>query len=806
MLLPFLLLTLLSPSSSSAKSRFYKNSHLSVEDSSSLLISEDKSFTAGFYKVGANAYTFSIWFTNSVDQTVTWTTNRDKPVNGHRSRLTLHLDGSMVLTDIDGTVAWSTTTVASAAAHYASLLDNGNLVIKDLNGGIIWQSFDSPTDTLLPSQPITKNAKLVSAIGRGSPSSGYFEFHFDDNNVLRLKYNGPEVSSVYWPDPDKTVWDCGRTIYNSSRFAVLDAKGEFFSSDHFKFIAADAGKAGIIRRLTLDYDGNLRLYSLDNTTGLWSITWQALLEACQIHGLCGKNGICSSYPRFECLCPPDFEMTDPRNWNLGCKPKFNLSCSMKPEEIEFKYLPYTDFWGFDFNAFNLLSLDECKNRCMSDCNCQGFSYKVGIGHCYPKNILYNGRITPYSDIYIKVSKSVTTINSSRLQLQGTICNATEGALTVGSSPKMLKGSSKKMFWTNLYSFLAAISVVEGLFIAIGWWFVYIKEDDHVLMAEGYKVISNQFKRFSYRELKSATRSFKEELGRGGSGVVYKGVLENGMVVAVKKLEDVSHGEQEFWGEVSVIGRINHMNLVRTCGFCSEDSHRLLVSEFVENGSLDKALFYGNKLLGWKERFQIAVGVARGLAYLHHECLEWVIHCDVKPENVLLDCNYEPKIADFGLAKLLNREVIGSNVSRIRGTRGYIAPEWASNLPITGKIDVYSYGIVLLELVSGSRVSDLVMKGVTEMEISAMKRMCQMLRNSLEMGGESWIGNFIDSRLKGDFDCKQAKRMVKVAISCLEEERNMRPNMEAVVQMLVSGDEEFYSDATESIKFSSFSTQ
>lgn len=140
-------------------------------------------------------------------------------------------------------------------------------------------------------------------------------------------------------------------------------------------------------------------------------------------------------------------------------------------------------------------------------------------------------------------------------------------------------------------------------------------------------------------------------------------------------------------------------------------------------------------------------MARGLAYLHHECLERVIHSDVKPENILLNCNYETKIADF---KLLNREVIGSNVSRIRWTRGYITPECASKLPITGKIDVYSYGIVLLELMSGSRISDLVMKEAARMEIRVMKRMYLMLMDSFEMGGESWIASFIDSRMKRNF--------------------------------------------------------
>lgn len=150
---------------------------------------------------------------------------------------------------------------------------------------------------------------------------------------------------------------------------------------------------------------------------------------------------------------------------------------------------------------------------------------------------------------------------------------------------------------------------------------------------------------------------------------------------MKKLSDIHHGEAEFQHELSVIGRIYHMN--------SNGPHRILVSEFVENGSLDKTLFGAESSLIFlerKQRFNIALGVAKGLAYLHHECLEWVIHCDVKPENILLDENMDWKITDFGLAKLLNRGGSNKSISRICGTRGYIAPEWVSRLPITAKVE------------------------------------------------------------------------------------------------------------------------
>lgn len=309
---------------------------------------------------------------------------------------------------------------------------------------------------------------------------------------------------------------------------------------------------------------------------------------------------------------------------------------------------------------------------------------------------------------------------------------------------------------------------------------------------GYEMITNHFRRYTYRELVTATRKFQDELGRGASGIVYKGVLKDNRAVAVKMLADINQGGEEFQHELSVIGRIYHMNLVRVWGFCSDDPHRILVSEYVKNGSLENFLFGGEgsqNLLEWKQRFNIALGVAKGLAYLHHECLEWVIHCDMKPENILLDDNMEPKIADFGLAKLLNRGASNINVSRIRGTRGYLAPEWVSSLPITAKVDVYSFGVVLLELLKGARVSELVKNEDEEVEM-VLGRVIRMLAEKLKSDADeqSWITDFIDTRLNGQFNNLQARMMLKLAVSCLEEDRERRPTMESVVQMLVSIDE------------------
>uniref|UniRef100_A0A0A8Y4B5 non-specific serine/threonine protein kinase n=1 Tax=Arundo donax TaxID=35708 RepID=A0A0A8Y4B5_ARUDO len=304
------------------------------------------------------------------------------------------------------------------------------------------------------------------------------------------------------------------------------------------------------------------------------------------------------------------------------------------------------------------------------------------------------------------------------------------------------------------------------------------------MEAGYKMVTSQFRMFTYRELRETTGKFKEEIGRGGSGIVYRGVLEDKRVVAVKKLTNFSHSEEELWAEMSIIGRINHMNLVRMWGFCSEGQHKLLVYEYVENESLDRYLF-GNvsseRLIAWSQRFKIALGTARGLAYLHHECLEWVIHCDVKPENILLTRDFEAKIADFGLAKLSKRDSSSFNLTHMRGTMGYMAPEWALNLPINAKVDVYSYGVVLLEIVTGSQISSGIIVDGKDVEL---RQFVQVIKQFLESGDAKDI---VDHRLNGHFNSEQATVMLKVAIACLEE-RNSRPTMNEIVKALLACDD------------------
>ncbi|WVZ88663.1 hypothetical protein U9M48_035156 [Paspalum notatum var. saurae] len=757
-----------------------KGSSLSVNRASDIIQSQDGTFSFGFYNLSPTAFTLSIWFTRSADRTIAWSANRDHPVHGIGSKVRLNKDGTMVLTDYDGTIVWQTNTSSKGTDH-AELMDSGNLAMKDQGGNILWQSFDHPTNTLLPTQPVTAKAKLVST-DLSHPSS-YYTLRFDDRYILSLAYDGPEISNLYWPNPDLSSWLNYRISYNSSRKGVLDNLGQFIASDNTSFVSTDWGP-GIKRRLTLDYDGNLRLYSMNDSDGSWSVSWMAFSQPCDIHGLCGWNGICVYTPVPACFCPPGYVVRDPNDWSKGCKPTFNFSCGGDDQPMSFVSLPHTDFWGSDLDFIPMTSLDACATFCLNTCSCLAFEYKSDSNDCYLKSVLLNGKTVPGypGTAHLKVPQnflskqfSYTLGNSETLD-----CNASSAKVevVVFDSDAHSNVGNDATLWYYLYGFLAAFFLIEVCFIAFGWWFMVRKQLTHSeiwAVEEGYKMVTDHFRSFTYKELSEATKNFKDELGHGSYGPVYKGILHDKRVVAVKKLGDVKQGEDEFHTEASIIGQIYHMNLVRVRGVCSEQKHRLLVFEYVENGSLAMALFGNRRLLQWDQRYNIAVGVAKGLAYLHHECFDWIIHCDIKPENILLDNDFEPKISDFGVAKLLRRDQTDPNMSKVRGTRGYAAPEWAHNIPINEKVDVYSYGVVLLELVAGRRASELTASGTDDAEV-AMRQLVWTIREKLKSGDRSWITGFVDPKLSGNIVDSEVWLILEVAAMCMEKERSLRPSM------------------------------
>ncbi|OEL31161.1 G-type lectin S-receptor-like serine/threonine-protein kinase [Dichanthelium oligosanthes] len=315
-------------------------------------------------------------------------------------------------------------------------------------------------------------------------------------------------------------------------------------------------------------------------------------------------------------------------------------------------------------------------------------------------------------------------------------------------------------------------------------------------------------RFSYTEIATMTGNFGTKIGSGGFGSVYKGELPGGEgLIAVKKLEAVGvQAKREFCTEITVIANTRHINLVRLRGFCAEGSRRLLVYEYMNRGSLDRSLFgRTGPVLEWGERMEVAIGAARGLAYLHTGCDQKIVHCDVKPENILLADGGQVKIADFGLAKLMSPEQ-SALFTTMRGTRGYLAPEWLSNAAISDRADVYSFGMVLLELIHGRKNRgeqtdhNVAVVGSSE-QLSDWPSGWSSVAAASTPSGASGSGDeyfpmvalelheqgrhldIVDARLEGRVDEAEAARAVRIALCCLHEDPAQRPSMAAVVRML-----------------------
>ncbi|KAI4323212.1 hypothetical protein L6164_022835 [Bauhinia variegata] len=283
--------------------------------------------------------------------------------------------------------------------------------------------------------------------------------------------------------------------------------------------------------------------------------------------------------------------------------------------------------------------------------------------------------------------------------------------------------------------------------------------------------------FSYLELRNATNDFNldNKLGEGGFGQVYKGTLNDGRVIAVKQLHAGSHqGTSQFINEITTISAVQHRNLVELYGCCIEGDKRLIVYEYLENKSLDQALF-GNCLnLNWTTRYNICVGVARGLAYLHEESRLRIVHRDVKSSNILLDYALVPKISDFGLAKLYDNEKTHIS-TQVAGTIGYLAPEYALRGSLTEKADVFSFGVVVLEIICGRRNSDL---SLEEEKVYLLEWAWNLFENNR-------VIELVDPRLS-EFNEEEVKRIVGVALLCTQTSPALRPSMSRVVAML-SGD-------------------
>jgi serine/threonine protein kinase len=312
--------------------------------------------------------------------------------------------------------------------------------------------------------------------------------------------------------------------------------------------------------------------------------------------------------------------------------------------------------------------------------------------------------------------------------------------------------------------------------------------------ESQRPFSSSVRAFSCKELHQATNGFEKLLGKGSFGEVYRGTMRSPHphLIAVKKLiTSNEYSEQEFTNEVQSIGQIHHRNLVRMIGYCKEGKHRMLVFEFMPGGSLRGFLFDPEKRPPWRWRAEAAIAIARGLEYLHYGCSAPIIHCDIKPDNILLDDRGVPRITDFGISKLLGSQQVHATVTHVRGTRGYIAPEWLrGDARVDTKADVYSFGVVLLEMICCRRCQEPVALGLPHgaeddetQTVTLFGWAAQLVgarRTELTLHGD-------DADVDSADDMERVDRFARVALWCIEPNPLLRPTTHQVVQMLETSD-------------------
>lgn len=728
------------------------------------IISAGGMFELGFFTPGNTSnYYIAIWYKKIPGQAIIWIPNRDKPVSDRYSTsLRISNDGNLVLvSNVSRSPIWSTNLNYSnmSESMEAVLLDNGNLVLRGGSNSTppIWQSFDYPTDTLMPAGKLGLNKKtkwsrvLTSWSNSEDPAPGLYTIERDPNaSQFIMLWNQTEN---YWRSG---VWIPEQRIFSlvpELRFLKTQLYSfSYVDNENESYITYDVNSPSIVTRLVMDYSGQLKQLTWLETTKQWVLFWSQPGEQCDVHAYCGVFGTCNQNSLPYCHCLQGFEPNSTSQWNLndysgGCARKTKLECESSSSKDKFLASPSMVLPEHP-HLVSVSSFKECEMACLGNCSCTAYAYDnkgclIWVGDLMNMRQL-SDTDTSEKTLHLRLAASDLQTSSHKTLVIGILVSLAMGLLV------LLLGLFGVVHWRKKRNFLRAAKAME-----------------------------NSLTRFGYRDLQSATKNFSERLGGGGFGSVFKGILPDSTIVAVKKLESIgqTQGEKQFRTEVSAIGTIQHVNLVRLRGFCSEGTQRLLVYDYMPNGSLNTHLFRKegsqSQILSWKVRYQIAVGVARGLAYLHEKCRECIIHCDIKPENILLDAEFCPKVADFGLAKLVGRD-FSRVLTTIRGTRGYLAPEWISGVAITAKADVYSYGMMLFELVSGRRNTQQTTEGKADFfpTWSTIKL----------IQGEDVL-TILDPRLEGIAEAGELMRVCKLACWCVQEEENQRPSAGQVVQVL-----------------------
>ncbi|KAG1366646.1 G-type lectin S-receptor-like serine/threonine-protein kinase [Cocos nucifera] len=778
-----------------------------VDNAGVFLNSRNATFKAAIYNPGQQSKHYYLTLLHGPTNTPVWSANHNSPIPDH-GLVNLSPVGLSVAHP-NGSLLWSTPPLPSPV-RALRLLDTGNLLLVDASNATLWQSFDHPTDTLLSGQPLRAGSSLRSPVSDTNFSKGDYRLTITTSDAVMTW----KESQLYY-----SISTDARYFKNSNAdisFMVANSTGLYLLSTNQKVIFHVFLAASSFRIMKLDSAGRFQIisYSTANSSSSLNDRFVAPSGDCDLPFSCQTFGLCNSGANgTSCTCPALFATSK----TGGCSPADgSLLASTCGDNSSISYLSPGSGIIYFANKFLMpitvgQDISACQSLCSGNCSCVAFVYKSSSRSCYALEHQLG------SVFYSKEGETASGIMNVKTLLSG--------------SPQPISGesTSRHLIPILLPSIVVFLLIIVVIFMGIIWWMRQrlrksgpsIRRSKSTVMKEiqlgrqkskttvaaaGAKRRSSGNHesddddddisilglptRFTYAELEAATWNFSTKIGSGGFGAVYKGKLPDETLVAVKKIGNIGlQGKKEFCTEIAVIGNIHHVNLVRLRGFCAEGTKRLLVYEYMSRGSLDRSLFGVGPVLEWQERIDIAIGAARGLAYLHTGCEHKIIHCDVKPENILLDERGQARIGDFGLAKLLGPEQSGL-FTTMRGTRGYLAPEWLTNSAISDRTDVYSFGMVLLELVRGRKNRSV---GPSEGESGSAgwsestgsggsgRRYFPMV--ALEAHEQGRYGELADPRLEGRAAVAEVERLVRVALCCLHEEPGLRPAMGSVVAML-----------------------
>ncbi|XP_057420458.1 G-type lectin S-receptor-like serine/threonine-protein kinase LECRK2 [Lotus japonicus] len=759
-------------------------SSLSPEGKQNSWASSSGRFAFGFYPKG-NGFAVGIWLFSSPNITVVWTAFRDTPPFSSNSSLSLTDSGLVLRTgeqqqlqiaspDPNNPYYRGNQFQLTVAVASASMLDSGNFVLYDKNLHVIWESFAYLTDTMLGGQNFSSGL-LVSSLSKSDRSRGRFYLRVQSDlsivAIVAYPFNSPgQLIDSYW-------------AYREAKQLILNVEGVLCSHDNlvgsclYDKPTNKSRNTTSIYRATLDVDGNLRLYEHrfeGNSTSSHeeSTLWQALNDTCEVKGVCGANSYCSSMNgNAVCHCYPGFVPSNSSdNMPLDCKQTYiKDDCeSSKNPMVLYRVIQWENIsWGDTEYSIIPMKKKACEKSCQEDCACGGAMY-YSNGNCKKYNLplIYGKRFQDTSRVALlkvpsgNVTRPTPTSTSNITYVPNGVVD------------------NKRSLILTLALTLGCISLFSLVFTVSIFYTYRRRVYRHTILSANEDLGFTEecsLRSFSYNELVKSTGGFAEEIGRGSFGAVYKGMMggSSNRRIAVKRLERVAdEGEREFRAEITAIARTHHRNLVKLVGFCIEGSKKLLVYEYVSNGSLANLLF-NDKMQGmsWKERMKIALDVARGVLYLHEECEVRIIHCNISPQNILMDEAWTAKISDFGLARLLKLDY-STTKKRDEGTSRYLAPEWHKDASVSIKVDIYSFGMVLLEIIC--RRSGIEMNASSAEEILLSRWVYQCFA-----AGKLNLLLTHDE----DVDWKIMERMVKVGLWCVQDNPSLRPSVKNVILML-----------------------